>query len=137
MTAGPQIDGVGLDLHADAGMPRSPAGPASPIVRLDRQLGRIVDVCAGALVLADIVVLLAGVVARFVFHRPLVWSDELASMLFIWLAMLGAVIALRRGEHMRMTGIVNRASRMSQEPSVSQALCASIRPENRSIPSNR
>ncbi|MFB9123135.1 TRAP transporter small permease [Paraburkholderia dipogonis] len=47
--------------------------------------------------------LLAGVTSRYILHAPLVWSDELASMLFLWLAMLGAVIALRRGEHMRMT----------------------------------
>ena len=126
MTAGPQIDGVGLDLHADAGMPRSPAGPASPIVRLDRQLGRIVDVCAGALVLADIVVLLAGVVARFVFHRPLVWSDELASMLFIWLAMLGAVIALRRGEHMRMTALVSKQAPERRRLFEAICVCASL-----------
>ncbi|MEP7102158.1 MAG: TRAP transporter large permease subunit, partial [Burkholderiales bacterium] len=38
------------------------------------------------------------------------WSDELASILFLWLAMLGAVIALRRGEHMRLTTLVNRLS---------------------------
>ena len=49
----------------------------------------------------------AGVVARYVFHSPLVWSDELASILFLWLAMLGAVVALRRGEHMRMTALVS------------------------------
>eukprot|EP01036_Dinobryon_divergens_P008012 gene8012-10700_t len=61
-----------------------------------------------ALVLADVAVLLAGVVARFVLHQPLIWSDELASMLFIWLAMLGAVVALRRGEHMRMTAMVSK-----------------------------
>ena len=58
--------------------------------------------------LAEIVVLFAGVVARYVFHTPLVWSDELASILFLWLAMLGAVVALRRGEHMRMTALVGR-----------------------------
>ena len=62
----------------------------------------------GVLVVAEIVVLFAGVVARYVFHPPLVWSDELASILFLWLAMLGAVIALRRGEHMRMTALVAR-----------------------------
>ena len=33
----------------------------------------------------------------------LTWSDELAAILFLWLAMLGAVIALRRDEHMRLT----------------------------------
>ena len=43
-------------------------------------------------------------------HTPLVWSDELASILFLWLAMLGAVVALRRGEHMRMTALVGMAS---------------------------
>ena len=34
------------------------------------------------------------------------WSDELVSILFLWLAMLGFVVALRRGEHMRMTALV-------------------------------
>ena len=42
-------------------------------------------------------------------HRPLIWSDELASILFLWLAMLGAVVAFRRGEHMRMTALVGSA----------------------------
>ena len=42
-------------------------------------------------------------------HRPLIWSDELASILFLWLAMLGAVVAFRRGEHMRMTALVASA----------------------------
>jgi tripartite ATP-independent transporter DctM subunit len=50
------------------------------------------------------------VVARFVLHVPLVWSDELASILFLWLAMLGAAVAFRRNEHMRMTALVNGAS---------------------------
>jgi tripartite ATP-independent transporter DctM subunit len=79
-------------------------------VRIDRWLGAVVQGAAGLLVLADIAVLLAGVTARFVFHQPLVWADELASMLFIWLAMLGAVIALQRGEHMRMTALLSRLS---------------------------
>jgi TRAP-type C4-dicarboxylate transport system permease small subunit len=41
------------------------------------------------------------VVARYGLHRPLIWSDELASILFLWLAMLGAAVAFRRAEHMR------------------------------------
>ena len=71
----------------------------------DAVLGRLVEAVAAALVLVEIVVLLTGVIARFVFHAPLVWSDEVASILFLWLAMLGAVVALRRGEHMRMTAL--------------------------------
>jgi tripartite ATP-independent transporter DctM subunit len=76
--------------------------------RVDGAIGATVETVAGSLVLVEIVVLLAGVIARYVFHKPLVWSDELASLLFLWLSMLGAVVALRRGEHMRMTGVVNR-----------------------------
>jgi len=75
---------------------------------LDRALALITEVPAAILVAVEIVVLFAGVVSRYVFHAPLTWSDELASILFLWLAMLGAVIALRRGEHMRLTAIVTR-----------------------------
>ena len=78
--------------------------------RLDRWLGWCVEVPAALLVLADIAVLFAGVVSRYLMHRPLLWSDELASILFLWLAMLGAVVALRRGEHMRMTALVSKAA---------------------------
>lgn len=76
--------------------------------RLDRGLAATVEGAAALIVLAEIAILLAGVTARYVFHAPLVWSDELASILFLWLSMLGAVVALRRGEHMRMTGLVSR-----------------------------
>ena len=56
----------------------------------------------------------AGVIARFVLHAPLVWSDELASILFLWLAMLGAVLALQRGQHMRLTAAFGIASPEAQ-----------------------
>jgi tripartite ATP-independent transporter DctM subunit len=75
----------------------------------DTVLGWLVEIPAALLVVAEIVVLFSGIVARYIFHTPLVWSDELASILFLWLAMLGAVVAFRRGEHMRMTAFVNRA----------------------------
>ena len=55
--------------------------------------------------LIEMLVLFAGVVSRL-FRRPFTWSDEFASILFLWLAMLGAVVAFRRGEHMRMSTFV-------------------------------
>src|SRR3954471_20257348 len=70
----------------------------------------LVKILTAVLVVAEICVLLAGVTARYVFHQPLIWSDELASILFLWLAMLGSVVAFRRGEHMRMTAFVGMAS---------------------------
>jgi tripartite ATP-independent transporter DctM subunit len=93
---------------------------------IERRFGMLVDIAAGGLVLADIVVLLMGVLARFVFHSPLIWSDELASILFIWLAMLGAVVALRRGEHMRMTALVSSQPQARRALFEAIALCASL-----------
>ncbi|MGJ5045640.1 TRAP transporter large permease subunit [Bradyrhizobium oligotrophicum] len=77
---------------------------------LEALLGLLVEIPAALLVVAEIVILFAGVVARYVLHQPLIWSDELASILFLWLAMLGAAVAFRRGEHMRMTAMVAGAS---------------------------
>jgi tripartite ATP-independent transporter DctM subunit len=79
-------------------------------VPVDTVLRYLVEIPAALLVVAEIVVLLAGVIGRYVFHEPIIWSDELASILFLWLAMLGSVVALRRGEHMRMTAFVGMAS---------------------------
>jgi tripartite ATP-independent transporter DctM subunit len=66
----------------------------------------LVEIPAAILVVAEIVILFAGVVARYGLRQPLIWSDELASSLFLWLAMLGAAVAFRRSEHMRMTAVV-------------------------------
>ena len=74
--------------------------------RISQIFARLVEIPAALLVVAEIIVLLAGILARYVFHKPIVWSDELAGILFLWLAMLGSVIAFQRGEHMRMTAIV-------------------------------
>jgi tripartite ATP-independent transporter DctM subunit len=76
---------------------------------LESALARLVEIPAALLVVAEIVILFAGVVARYGLRSPLIWSDELASILFLWLAMLGAAVAFRRSEHMRMTAIVASA----------------------------
>jgi tripartite ATP-independent transporter DctM subunit len=76
--------------------------------RCDSALGWAIEVPAALAVLAEVVILLVGIVSRFVFGHPLVWGDELASILFLWLAMLGSAVALRRGHHMRMTVLAER-----------------------------
>ncbi|WP_202730657.1 TRAP transporter large permease [Achromobacter xylosoxidans] len=108
----------------------APALPAHPLRRageaLDAALGGLIELAAAAIVLIEILVLFAGVVARYVFHSPLVWSDELASILFLWLSMLGAVVALRRGEHMRMTALVNHIGPARRAQLEAGALAASL-----------
>ncbi|KQW54387.1 TRAP transporter large permease subunit [Variovorax sp. Root411] len=103
------------------------ANPLSGIAsRADRLIGGAVEAVAALLVLAEICVLFAGVVSRYVFHAPLVWSDELASILFLWLSMLGAVVALRRGEHMRMTALVQKVQPHTRAMLDAFAIAASV-----------
>ena len=97
-----------------AGVMTSAAGPPRLVDTLERLLTRIVEIPAAFAVVAEIVILLTGVIARFVFNRPLTWSDELASITFLWLAMLGAVLALSHGQHMRMTALVERVSAVNR-----------------------
>ncbi|MET0348804.1 MAG: TRAP transporter small permease, partial [Rhizobacter sp.] len=110
-------------------MPASaaPTGAAArTAARVDALLGGAVESIAALLVLAEICVLLAGVTARYAFHAPLVWSDELASILFLWLSMLGAVVALRRGEHMSMTALVDKLTPSRRAMLDAFAIAASI-----------
>ncbi len=80
------------------------------LTRADQALGLLIEIPAAAAVAAEVVILLIGVIARFVFDSPLVWSDELASIVFLWLAMLGSAASLRRDSHMRLTTVVARLS---------------------------
>ncbi|GGF06690.1 ABC transporter permease [Aliidongia dinghuensis] len=80
--------------------------PPGLFARFDRLLGMTVEAAAALLVVAEAVLLGWATTARYLFNSPLTWSDELATVLFVWLSMLGSVVALRRGEHMRLTTFV-------------------------------
>ncbi len=99
--------------------PHQPVAATSLLCRLGRRAGSLLrqldhwtgltaEILAAILVVIEIGILLTGVVFRYVLDNPLDWSDELAEMLFLWLVSLGAVIALRRAEHMRMSFFTTR-----------------------------
>lgn len=74
--------------------------------KIEQSISYVLEILVALLVLAEVGILFSGVMARYVFHTPLIWSDELASIVFLWLAMLGSAVAFQRGEHMRMTAFV-------------------------------
>jgi TRAP-type C4-dicarboxylate transport system permease small subunit len=91
--------------------PLSIAEPAISVRQtLDRWFGHLLAAVCVVLLTSEIVLLIIGVVARYAFHAPQVWVDELTSLLFLWLAMLGAVLALRGSAHMRMTALISRST---------------------------
>lgn len=99
-----------IPLEADTGPPIGAELPArNPVLdHVERWVVRTVGALAAVAVVAEVAILLVGVIARFGFNSPLTWGDELASIVFLWLAMLGSVLALWNGEHMRLTTIASR-----------------------------
>jgi tripartite ATP-independent transporter DctM subunit len=112
------------DQSVDAGALTPPRRPV--LGTIDHWLGLLVEIPTALLVVVEIVILFAGVVSRYVFHSPLIWSDELASILFLWLAMLGAVVALRRSEHMRMTALVSGSRPAMRAYLETVAICSAL-----------
>nr|WP_019998846.1 TRAP transporter large permease subunit [Aureimonas ureilytica] len=76
-------------------------------VRSGSPLMKPIEAVAALLLVGIIGLLLMGVVSRYVFSIPVVWIDEAASIAFLWLAMLGAAIAIDRAEHLRLTIFLN------------------------------
>lgn len=71
---------------------------------LDRCLQRLVMVVVAILVI-DV---LWQVFTRFILKNPSSWTEELATFLLIWVALLGAAVALGRGAHLGIDYFVNR-----------------------------
>ncbi len=98
-------------LNTAALAPAQGATPLQDQIAANRLLSRwmapIEAVCA-ALMFAIVMMLFSGVVSRYVFGRPITWIDEAVSFAFIWVAMLGAVLAMHRNEHLRLSMFVDQ-----------------------------
>ena len=50
----------------------------------------------------------AQVVTRYGLSDPLIWSEELARYLFVWVSMIGAALAIREGGHFGLDLLIRR-----------------------------
>ena len=81
---------------------------------------------AATLVATITLLLLTGVTSRYVFAQPIIWLDEMVSLQFLWLAMLGSVIAVHRNEHLRLAVVVDRMPRPLRDYVQAFALAAVV-----------
>ena len=66
------------------------------------------EAVSAVLTLGIIGLLLAAVLSRYVFANSIVWIDEVVSISFIWLTMIGAALAMHRNEHLRLSLMVDK-----------------------------
>ena len=70
-----------------------------------------VEFVCGSLMVGITGVVFLQVISRYVFRHPFDWPEELARFLFVWVALLGAALALKRGAHFSIEALVKRFSR--------------------------
>ena len=78
--------------------------------RLKRILANLVEGVCMVLVVALAVVVFLQVFNRFVLKAPLAWSEDLAMLLFQWVAFLGAAVGVKRVRHFGIELVVKRMS---------------------------
>jgi len=80
-----------------------------------RFIGLVIDNTGAIIMFIIIILVFLQVIARYVFKNPLSWSEELARCSLIWLVMVGAVMASRDKEHLKIEGFVHLVSSKYQK----------------------
>jgi TRAP-type C4-dicarboxylate transport system permease small subunit len=75
--------------------------------KIDRFLSGFEDTVLVLGTLSVTAVLFINIILRFVFKSGLVWADEFARYVIIWIVMGGAGAAVRRNAHLRITTILD------------------------------
>jgi len=72
-----------------------------------RVLMRPIEAISAVLLVGLIGLVLVSVFWRYALGSPITAADEIASFIFLWIVMLGAVIAIDRNEHLRLALVLN------------------------------
>lgn len=74
-----------------------------------KQIDRVINwlecvgiITAGTLFLLNVLNVVVAVFSRYVLHSSFIWTAELSRFLMVWMVLIAAAPALRRGEHMKI-----------------------------------
>ena len=77
------------------------------IQKVDKCLSMIENAVNILALSAMFLILLAQLIMRYVFSRPLTWSEEAARFIFVYVSFIGISYAYRQKGHIRMEVVVN------------------------------
>jgi TRAP-type C4-dicarboxylate transport system permease small subunit len=84
---------------------------------IQKFVDRILDIFSVILFLGVFLIVLLQIFMRFFLNSPLIWSEEFARYLFMWVSLIGWIFATRSGAHIRISIIADNLS-----PSVRKVL---------------
>jgi TRAP-type C4-dicarboxylate transport system permease small subunit len=76
--------------------------------RISDIINRIAEIAIVIIILIMAVAVFAEVIFRYVLPLPLFWTEEFARYCLVWSSLLGAGVALKRGEHIAVTFFTNK-----------------------------
>ena len=85
------------------------AGSFKPPVaaeKLNERVLALIEYLGGALLALDVAIVFASVVARYFFHEPFDWAEEVANGLMSTMIFLGAASAIGRSNHIGIDIVV-------------------------------
>lgn len=71
---------------------------ASFMTAIDR-LRRAAELISGAMFAGIFIVFIAGIAMRYLFHKPLLWGDEVAMLLMLWCTFWTDALVVRSSDH--------------------------------------
>jgi len=82
--------------------------------KADRALEKGIFYGSALLMLALTGVILYAVVARYFFNKSPIWSEEVPRVIFLWVSYLAVAVAVRRGQSLRITFLLDRMPRLAR-----------------------
>ena len=88
--------------------PASPRAHGTLLARVEHGLVRLNQWVVIALMGSMAVLVFLNVITRYVFNHSIIWVEELTQYEMIWVAYLGAGLALREGRHVAVDTLQDR-----------------------------
>jgi TRAP-type C4-dicarboxylate transport system permease small subunit len=76
--------------------------------RIKTVIEKTIDSITVFLFIIIFIAAVSQVFMRWIVGKPLVWSEELIRLLYVWVSFLGWVISTRSGSHIRITMVISR-----------------------------
>lgn len=75
---------------------------------IKQRMDKLLDILVGLSVIGELVIVFVGIIAREIFHAPIIWADELGQFALTMVGFLGGALAYTRNEHMAVHTVIDR-----------------------------
>jgi C4-dicarboxylate transporter DctQ subunit len=83
--------------------------------RIKRGAEKVIDWIAVLFFVIIFFVAMAQIIMRWIFRNPIVWSEELIRLMYVWICYIGWTMASRNRTHICITAVISRLPPFGQK----------------------